>query len=137
MEDPYDYPADRGDNDDDKSSNDDEDDDDVEKDKEDKEEEEHPAPADPSDVSTDDLCNRFGHLARDCKSSIKANTTDIQKGTGASQKATCYECGTKGTIREIVRSKRTKTMKTRGVVHPFGGGETKQDLNNIEDEIEA
>nr|GFC97019.1 hypothetical protein [Tanacetum cinerariifolium] len=49
------YPTDRGDNDDDESSNDDDDDDDVEKDKEDKEEEEHLAPADPSDVSTDDL----------------------------------------------------------------------------------
>nr|GFC75452.1 hypothetical protein [Tanacetum cinerariifolium] len=47
-EDPADYPADRGDNDDD-------DDDDVEKDEEDKEEEEHLAPADPSDVFTDDL----------------------------------------------------------------------------------
>nr|GFC25808.1 hypothetical protein [Tanacetum cinerariifolium] len=34
-------------------------------------------------------CNRFGHLARDCRSSIKANTTNIQKGTKASQKATC------------------------------------------------
>nr|GFC53950.1 hypothetical protein [Tanacetum cinerariifolium] len=51
-EDPADYPADIGDNDDDESSNDDDDDDDVEKDEEDKE---HPAPADPSDVSTDDL----------------------------------------------------------------------------------
>nr|GEW86853.1 hypothetical protein [Tanacetum cinerariifolium] len=48
------YSADRGDNDDNKSSNDD-DDDDVEKDEEEKEEEEHLAPADPSDVSTDDL----------------------------------------------------------------------------------
>nr|GFB03527.1 hypothetical protein [Tanacetum cinerariifolium] len=47
---PADYPADRGNNDDDESSNDDDDDDDVEKD-----EEEHLAPADPSDVSTDDL----------------------------------------------------------------------------------
>nr|GEX97117.1 hypothetical protein [Tanacetum cinerariifolium] len=54
-EDPADYPADRGNNDEDESSNDDDDDDDVEKDEEDKEEEEHPAPADPSDVSTDDL----------------------------------------------------------------------------------
>nr|GFC99244.1 hypothetical protein [Tanacetum cinerariifolium] len=54
-EDPADYPVDRGNNDDDKSSNDDDDDDDVEKDEEDKEEEEHLAPADPSDVSTDDL----------------------------------------------------------------------------------
>nr|GFD48936.1 hypothetical protein [Tanacetum cinerariifolium] len=42
------YPADRGNNED-ESSNDD-DDDDVEKEKE-----EHLAPADPSDVSTDDL----------------------------------------------------------------------------------
>nr|GFD44434.1 hypothetical protein [Tanacetum cinerariifolium] len=47
--------ADRGNNDDDESSNDDDDDDDVEKDEEDKEEEEHLAPADPSDVSTNDL----------------------------------------------------------------------------------
>nr|GEX59094.1 hypothetical protein [Tanacetum cinerariifolium] len=54
-EDPAYYPADRGKNDDDKSSNDDDDDDDVEKDEEDKEEEEHLAPADLSDVSTDDL----------------------------------------------------------------------------------
>nr|GFC60325.1 hypothetical protein [Tanacetum cinerariifolium] len=55
-EDPAYYPADRGNNDDDESSNDDDDDDDdVEKDDEDKEEEEHLAPADPSDVSTDDL----------------------------------------------------------------------------------
>nr|GFD25292.1 hypothetical protein [Tanacetum cinerariifolium] len=54
-EDPADYPADRGNNDDDESSNDDDDDDDVEKDDEDKEEEEHLAPADPSDLSTDDL----------------------------------------------------------------------------------
>nr|GEZ92554.1 reverse transcriptase domain-containing protein [Tanacetum cinerariifolium] len=53
-EDPADYPVNRGDNDDDESSNDD-DDDDVEKDEEDKEEEEHLAPADPFDVSTDDL----------------------------------------------------------------------------------
>nr|GFA39879.1 hypothetical protein [Tanacetum cinerariifolium]GFA42322.1 hypothetical protein [Tanacetum cinerariifolium] len=52
-EDPADYLADRGDNDDDESSNDDDDDVDVEKDEED-EEEEHLAPADPSDVSTDD-----------------------------------------------------------------------------------
>nr|GFB69586.1 hypothetical protein [Tanacetum cinerariifolium]GFC81867.1 hypothetical protein [Tanacetum cinerariifolium] len=54
-EDPAYYPVDRGDNDDDESSNDDDHDDDVENDDEDKEEEEHLAPADPSDVSTDDL----------------------------------------------------------------------------------
>nr|GFC34317.1 hypothetical protein [Tanacetum cinerariifolium] len=41
-------------------------------------------------------CNRFGHLAHDCKSFTNANTTNIQKGTGASQKATYYECGNQG-----------------------------------------
>nr|GFB17893.1 hypothetical protein [Tanacetum cinerariifolium] len=52
--------------------------------------------------------------------------------------------GIKGTTGEIFQNKRTKTMKNqikstkaRGVVHAFGGGETEQDLNNIEDEIEA
>nr|GFA65922.1 hypothetical protein [Tanacetum cinerariifolium]GFB58307.1 hypothetical protein [Tanacetum cinerariifolium] len=54
-EDHVDYPANGEDNDDNESSNDDDDDDDVEKDEEDKEEEEHLAPADPSDVSIDDL----------------------------------------------------------------------------------
>nr|GFA91816.1 hypothetical protein [Tanacetum cinerariifolium] len=54
-EDPAYYHSNRGNNEDDESSNDDDDDDDVEKDEEDKEEKEHPAPADPSDVSTDDL----------------------------------------------------------------------------------
>nr|GFA06985.1 hypothetical protein [Tanacetum cinerariifolium] len=55
-EDPAYYHADRGNNDDDESSNDEDDDDDVVKDEEDKEEEkEHLAPADPSDVSTENL----------------------------------------------------------------------------------
>nr|GEU97282.1 reverse transcriptase domain-containing protein [Tanacetum cinerariifolium] len=89
-------------------------------------------------------CNRFGHLARDCKSSTNANTTNIQKGTGASQKATCYECRNQGQYRRDClelknqnHESQIKSTKARGVVHAFGGGETKQDLNNIEDEIEA
>nr|GEW03044.1 reverse transcriptase domain-containing protein [Tanacetum cinerariifolium] len=28
-------------------------------------------------------CNRFGHLARNCRSSTNVNTTNIQKGTGS------------------------------------------------------
>nr|GEV25903.1 putative reverse transcriptase domain-containing protein [Tanacetum cinerariifolium] len=41
-------------------------------------------------------CNRVGHLTYNCRSSTNANTTNIQKGAGASQKATCYECGNQG-----------------------------------------
>nr|GEZ58325.1 hypothetical protein [Tanacetum cinerariifolium] len=89
-------------------------------------------------------CNRVGHLARDCRSSKNANTTNIQKGIGASQKATCYECGNQGHYRRDCPERKNqnhenqiKSTKARGVVHAFGGGETEQDLNNIEDEIEA
>nr|GFC56828.1 hypothetical protein [Tanacetum cinerariifolium] len=89
-------------------------------------------------------CNRFGHLARDCRSFTNVNTTNIQKGTGASQKATCYKCGNQGHYRRDCPERKNqnhenqiKSPKAREVVHAFGGGETEQDLNNIEDEIEA
>nr|GEX52468.1 hypothetical protein [Tanacetum cinerariifolium] len=106
-------------------------------------------------------CNRVGHLARDCRSSTNANTTNIQKGTGArvlqmpilltskkgtraSQKATCNECGNQGYYKRDCPKKKNqnhenqiKGTKACGVVYAFGGGETEQDLNNIKDEIEA
>ncbi|GJU12570.1 putative reverse transcriptase domain-containing protein [Tanacetum coccineum] len=37
-------------------------------------------------------CNRVGHLARDCRSTANTNTANNQRGTGAGQKPTCYEC---------------------------------------------
>nr|GFD21785.1 hypothetical protein [Tanacetum cinerariifolium] len=89
-------------------------------------------------------CNRFGHLARDCRSFTNANTTNIQKGTGASQKATCYECGNQGHYKIDCPEQKNqnhenqiKSTKARGVVHAFEGGETEKDFNNIGDEIEA
>nr|GFA75768.1 hypothetical protein [Tanacetum cinerariifolium] len=89
-------------------------------------------------------CNRVGHLARDYRSSTNANTTNTQKGTEASQKATCYECGNQGHYMRNCPERKNKnhenqikSTKARGVVHALGGGKTKQDLNNIEDEIKA
>nr|GEV20061.1 hypothetical protein [Tanacetum cinerariifolium] len=41
-------------------------------------------------------CNRVGHLARDCKSPINANTANNQRDTRAGQKATSFECGAQG-----------------------------------------
>nr|GFA62276.1 putative reverse transcriptase domain-containing protein [Tanacetum cinerariifolium] len=40
------------------------------------------------------------HYSGSKPSSTNANSTNIQKGTGASQKATCYECGNQGKIPE-------------------------------------
>nr|GEX11439.1 hypothetical protein [Tanacetum cinerariifolium] len=89
-------------------------------------------------------CNKFGHLARECRSSTNVNTTNIQKGTGASQKATCYECGNQGHYKRDCPERKNqnhenqiKSTKARGVVHAFRGGEIEPNLNNIEDEIEA
>nr|GFC66307.1 hypothetical protein [Tanacetum cinerariifolium] len=61
-------------------------------------------------------CNRFGHLSRDCRSFIKANTTNIQKALEQVRRLHATNVGIKGTTREIIRSEKTKTMKTKSKV---------------------
>nr|GFC47011.1 hypothetical protein [Tanacetum cinerariifolium] len=61
--------------------------------------------------------------------------------------STLVECETENKKRHYMRDcperknqnqeNQIKSTKARGVVHAFGGGETKQDFSNIEDEIEA
>nr|GFC24384.1 reverse transcriptase domain-containing protein [Tanacetum cinerariifolium] len=58
--------------------------------------------------------------------------------------STLVECQTENKKRRDCPEKKNqnhenqiKSTQARGVVHAFGGGETEQDLNNIEDEIEA
>ncbi|GJW10574.1 reverse transcriptase domain-containing protein [Tanacetum coccineum] len=55
-------------------------------------------------------CKRVGHLTRDCRSPV---TTNNQRTI------TCYECGSQGHYRAL------------------GRGETDQDLDNMEDDINA
>ncbi|GKB62402.1 retrovirus-related pol polyprotein from transposon TNT 1-94, partial [Tanacetum coccineum] len=57
---------------------------------------------------------------------------------------TCYECGNPGYYRSDCpelknqnHGNQAEGTGARGMVYAFGGGETKQDINNIEDEIEA
>nr|GFA37483.1 hypothetical protein [Tanacetum cinerariifolium] len=58
-------------------------------------------------------CNRFGHLARDCRSSINANTTNIQKGVRAGQEATCYECGNQGHYRRDCLERKNQNQENQ------------------------
>ncbi|GJY58200.1 putative reverse transcriptase domain-containing protein [Tanacetum coccineum] len=41
-------------------------------------------------------CNKVGHLARDCRSTINANNANNQRGTGSGHNPICYDCGAQG-----------------------------------------
>nr|GFD16350.1 hypothetical protein [Tanacetum cinerariifolium] len=44
--------------------------------------------------------NKFGHFARNCRSTANVNTTNNQRGNGTGQKPTCYDCGSQGHFRK-------------------------------------
>ncbi|GJS00994.1 reverse transcriptase domain-containing protein [Tanacetum coccineum] len=54
-------------------------------------------------------CNKYGHIARDCRSTGNVNNNNNQKGTGSGQKPTCFECGAQGHFKkECPRLKNNK-----------------------------
>ncbi|GJU63904.1 putative reverse transcriptase domain-containing protein [Tanacetum coccineum] len=62
-------------------------------------------------------CNRVGHRARDCRSPANANTANNQRGTGAGQKATFFECEAQGHFkREFPK------LKNNNRGNPVGNG---------------
>ncbi|GJX33687.1 RNA-directed DNA polymerase, eukaryota [Tanacetum coccineum] len=80
-------------------------------------------------------CKKVGHLTRDYW-----NPT----ATSNQRTITCYECGNQGHYKSDCPEQKNQNHENqtggtgaRGVVHALGGGETNQDLNNMEDEIEA
>ncbi|GJZ50972.1 putative reverse transcriptase domain-containing protein [Tanacetum coccineum] len=80
-------------------------------------------------------CKKIGHLTRDC---WNPTTTSNQRII------TCYECGNQGNyksdclkLKNQNHGNQAKGTEARGMVYALGGGETDQDPNNIEDEIEA
>ncbi|GJY65932.1 reverse transcriptase domain-containing protein [Tanacetum coccineum] len=83
---------------------------------------------------------KVGHLARDCMSPANTNASNNQRGTGAGQKPTCYECGNQGhyksnflELKNRNQENQAEGTEAHGMVYALGGGETDQDPNNIED----
>ncbi|GKB20895.1 hypothetical protein Tco_0854818 [Tanacetum coccineum] len=78
---------------------------------------------------------KVGHLTRDCRSLT----------TASNQKTlTCYECGNQGhymsdflELKNQNHGNQTGGTEARGMVYALGGGETNQDPNNMEDDINA
>ncbi|GJY26989.1 putative reverse transcriptase domain-containing protein [Tanacetum coccineum] len=80
-------------------------------------------------------CKKVGHLTQDCRSHA---TTNNQRNP------TCYECGNQGNYRSDCpklknqnHGNQAEGTRARGMVHALGGGEINQDLNNMEDDINA
>ncbi|GJY87271.1 putative reverse transcriptase domain-containing protein [Tanacetum coccineum] len=81
------------------------------------------------------ICKKIGHLAQNCRTPAAAE---------CQRTLTCYECGGLGhykrdfpELKNQNHGNQAGSIEARRVVHAFRGGETKQDLNNIEDEIKA
>nr|GEV72518.1 hypothetical protein [Tanacetum cinerariifolium] len=80
-------------------------------------------------------CKRVGHLTRDCKSPAATNNH---------RNPTCYECGNQGHYRsdcpELKNQDHGNQARGTGahrMVHALEGGKTNQDLNDVEDDINA
>ncbi|GJU15908.1 reverse transcriptase domain-containing protein [Tanacetum coccineum] len=80
-------------------------------------------------------CKRVGHLTRDCRSPAATNNQ---------RTLTCYECRNQGHyISDCLKLKNQNHRnqaggtEARGMVYALGGGETDQDLDNMEDDINA
>ncbi|GJR63096.1 putative reverse transcriptase domain-containing protein [Tanacetum coccineum] len=60
-------------------------------------------------------CNKFGHLARDCRSSASVNPGSNQRGNGTGQGPTCFECGVRGHFKkDCLKLKNNNNNNNRG-----------------------
>ncbi|GJT68183.1 reverse transcriptase domain-containing protein [Tanacetum coccineum] len=80
-------------------------------------------------------CKKVGHLTRDCWNPTTANHQ---------RTITCYECGNQGHYKSDCpelenrnHGNQAEGTEARGMAYALGGGETNQDLDNIEDDINA
>nr|GEY78393.1 hypothetical protein [Tanacetum cinerariifolium] len=71
-------------------------------------------------------CKKVSHLTKDCWHPINANNQ---------RTITCYECWNQGHYKSDCLVLKNQGTKAWGMVYALGGGETNQDLDNMEDDI--
>nr|GEY96254.1 hypothetical protein [Tanacetum cinerariifolium] len=78
-------------------------------------------------------CKRVGHLTRDCRSPASTNNH---------RNPTCYGCRNQGHYRSDCSELKNQDhgnqaggTRAHGMVHALGVGETNQDINDVEDNI--
>nr|GEV94440.1 hypothetical protein [Tanacetum cinerariifolium] len=71
-------------------------------------------------------CKKVGHLTKDCWHPINANNQ---------RTITCYEFRNQGHYRSDCPVLKNQGTEAWGMVYALGGGETNQDLDNMEDDI--
>nr|GEW11706.1 reverse transcriptase domain-containing protein [Tanacetum cinerariifolium] len=59
-------------------------------------------------------CNKVGHFARDCRSTVNVNTANNQRGNRTGQKPTCYECGSQGYFKKDCPKLKNNNCGTQG-----------------------
>nr|GFB68049.1 putative reverse transcriptase domain-containing protein [Tanacetum cinerariifolium] len=85
-------------------------------------------------------CNKIGHLSRDCRSPTNANVSNNQRGNGAGQKVTCYECEAQGHFKMYCpklknnnnnRGNQVRTGNAHARVYAVGNAGTNPDANTV------
>ncbi|GKD22026.1 putative reverse transcriptase domain-containing protein, partial [Tanacetum coccineum] len=84
-------------------------------------------------------CNKVGHFARDCRSTVNANNAYNQRGTRSGQRPTCFECKAQYHFkRECPKLKNNKNRSNQGgngnapaKVYAVGRAGTDPDLNIV------
>ncbi|GJT07852.1 reverse transcriptase domain-containing protein [Tanacetum coccineum] len=71
---------------------------------------------------------KVGHLTKDCWHPINANNQ---------RTITCYECGNQRHYRSDCPVLKNQCTEARGMMYVLEGGKTDQDINNMEDDINA
>ncbi|GJT04620.1 reverse transcriptase domain-containing protein [Tanacetum coccineum] len=100
---------------------------------------------DANEIATELIGKKISTLAEhQAENKRKLDNNNQAQQQHPKKNLTCYECGNQGHYKSDCPERKnqnhenqTRGTGARGVVHALGRGETDQDPNNIEDEIEA